>query len=659
MRPKRRAFFTVLALGCLGILPAGLAQIAENVEDPTGVSIPYPLVHLIHSTDLAKQGTSGQLRASDPFLSFQLGRDLMHRQFELRHGAYGRAGSLTVPLYVGPSGLVHGASARFARDHTASCGMCHSSVYREPASGQNIASTGGLGRNTTHFYGAGLIEMLGEQIRATVLHQYDENKNGGIDRAEVAGPRPVRIRPTPEAEPIDYGDLSPGPDGVPRLNPLFRVWYLDAGGRVLPDALGLDDPRAVAFDFAVQPFGWGRGTRRVGTRNVSEGGEATTVREFYTVAADFHMGLQSDDPTQQPEAGEAQGAGGRARVSLNGAQQFDFGGAVDPGRRRTPTGISLDDPDGDGHVSELTEGDLDAIELYILHAPPPAVRPTARSEEGRQVLHQIGCARCHVESWRIEAQDAARGWKGDRRFFHLATSSRVNREEVTEVVGTLVPLFRVLPSGEHVPAAGSFPVERIYTDFKQWDVGPEFHERRFDGSLQREHRTAPLWGAGSTAPYGHSGQFLTLRAAILAHGGAAAVETKAFRDLPEARQELLIEYLESLVLYPTDEIPCDVDGDGKIAEELEVAGQKVGYERFDARFLFKVPPRYREIARVAHPSGRVKLLTLLTNAAEAHGLTLPYRIDSDRDGFPDVIDPVPQKPGVRAEPAVERGRRKR
>lgn len=661
MRRKEKVFvaFFVVALCCGWILPAGIAQLAENAEDPTGIAIPYPLVHLIHSTDGTKPGTSGQLRASDPFLFFQLGRDLMHRQFELRHGAYGRAATLSVPLYVGPSGRVHGGSTRFARDHSASCGMCHSSVYREPSSGQTIASTGGLGRNTTHFYGAGLVEMLGDQIRALVLHQYDQNHNGAIDRAEVSGPRPVRIRPTPEAEPIDYGDLAPGADGVPRLNALFRVWYLNAEGKILPDALGLDDPQVAAFDFAAQPFGWGRGTRRIGARSVSEGGESTTTREFYTVAADFHMGLQSDDPTQRPEGGEAQGAGGRARVSLNGAQQFDFGGDVDPGRLRTPSGISLDDPDGDGQVSELTEGDIDAIEFYILQAPPPAVRPSATSEAGRQLLQRSGCTRCHVESWRIEAQDAARGLRGDRRFFHLATSARVNREGVTEIIGSLAPRFRVLPSGERVPSGESFPVERIYTDFKQWDIGPEFHERRFDGSLQREHRTAPLWGAGSTAPYGHSGRFLTLKAAILAHAGAAAAEASAFRSLPEAQQELLIEYLESLVLYPTDEIPCDIDGDGKIAEEFEVAGQKVGYERFDARFLFKAPPRYREIARVALPSGRIRPFMLLVNAAEAHGLLLPFRVDSDADGFPDVIDPLPRKPGVREGPAVEPAREKR
>ena len=33
----------------------------------------------------------------------------------------------------------------------------------------------------------------------------------------------------------------------------------------------------------------------------------------------------------------------------------------------------------------------------------------------------------------------------------------------------------------------------------------------------------------------------------------------------------------------------------------------------------------------------------LTNVADAYGLTLPYLRDTDRDGFPDVIDPAPHQ----------------
>ena len=640
----RKALFAVVVFA---VAAATWAQVAENSGDPLGIAIPHPLVHLISSRDVKQRGATADLRSRDPFLLYQTGRDLVNRQFELKHGVYGRTGSLDVPLYVEPTqGLVHGV-ARFARDHAASCGMCHSSVYSEPSAGQTIASTSGAGRNTTHFYGAGLVEMLGAQVRAMIMNQYDANHNGVVDRSELGAAMPVRVQTAPDGPFVDYGDLSPGPDGVPRLNPVFRVWYLDREGRVIKTATAIDDPGVVAFDFAMQPFGWGRGYRRVADRMVSQGGEAATTREFYTVAADLHMGMQAYDPTQQMPDGASSGHGGRTRMSLEGAQQFDFGGSVDPGVKRAAAGVSLDDPDRDGVISELTEGDVDAVEFYLLHTPPPAVRPSGRSEEGRVLLQQTGCTRCHVENWRIEARDDKLGFAGDRRLFHLETRSRPAADGATELAGTLKRLWKKSPSKPLAPLGGAFLVERVYSDFKHWDIGPAFFERRFDGALQREHRTAPLWGAGSSAPYGHGGNFISLETAITAHAGSAEAEAAAYRALPEEKRELLLAYLRSLVLYPTTEIPVDIDGDGKTAESFTVAGQAVGYERFDARFLFKRSPRYEYLMTVTGPNGHPKLLQLITNITEAYGLDLPYRVDRDHNGLPDILGPLPRKSGAK------------
>lgn len=620
------------------------AQVAEYALDPFGISIPYPLVHLIHSEDVTKVGTVAYLRANDPYLLYTLGRDLVNRQFELRHGVLGRPAELTVPLYVGvtrQASLVHGAAPRFARDHAASCGLCHSSVYREPSSGQTIGSTGGLGRNTTHFFGAGLIEMIGAQTTRTVLNEFDRNRNGIIDRDEVRSPCPVRIRPTPEAESVDYGDLSPGPDGVPRLNAVFRIWYVDASGRVVPDAVSLADPRVQGFGFVMQPFGWGRGRVLVDGHSVSQGAEAGTLREFFTVAADFHMGLQAHDPVQQGADPTVSGFGGLAKISLNGAQQYDFGGSVDLGHRQTPGGVSLDDPDGDGHPSELTEGDVDAAEFFLLHAPAPAVRSVTGARQGAAALRQIGCTQCHVESWHITARDDARGFSGDRRLFRFETRARTTSEGTPELVGRLVPLVEsAARPGPRRPAGSAFTVPAIYSDFKHWDIGPAFYERRFDGSMQTEHRTAPLWGIATTGPYGHSGNYHDLKSVILAHGGMASKSRDAFAALSDRAQQRVIDTLKTLVLYQTDEIPADINGDGVVSEHFEVAGQAVGYERFNPHFLLKVPPTYRIVGLYTHPNGRELPAALITNIEEAFGLTLPYRVDRDHDGFPDVLGPV-------------------
>ena len=51
----------------------------------------------------------------------------------------------------------------------------------------------------------------------------------------------------------------------------------------------------------------------------------------------------------------------------------------------------------------------------------------------------------------------------------------------------------------------------------------------------------------------------------------------------------MIAFLESLVLYQTEQVPCDVDGDGKISEHFMVAGMDTGVERLNPEWLFKVP----------------------------------------------------------------------
>jgi hypothetical protein len=99
----------------------------------------------------------------------------------------------------------------------------------------------------------------------------------------------------------------------------------------------------------------------------------------------------------------------------------------------------------------------------------------------------------------------------------------------------------------------------------------------------------------------------------------------------------MLEYLASLVLFPTDEIPTDIDDDGLRSDSYAVAGQTVGYERFDARFLFKIPPRYRRLYNVKDYQGREIPLCLIDNVRETYRLGLLYRRDADGDGFADIL----------------------
>jgi hypothetical protein len=103
------------------------------------------------------------------------------------------------------------------------------------------------------------------------------------------------------------------------------------------------------------------------------------------------------------------------------------------------------------------------------------------------------------------------------------------------------------------PKGGAFVVRNIFTDFKRHDLGPNFHERNYDGTTQTMFLTTPLWGVGTTAPYGHDGRSINLSEVILRHGGEAEASTRAFARLPDERRMDLIAFLQSLVLFPPDD----------------------------------------------------------------------------------------------------------
>ena len=46
--------------------------------------------------------------------------------------------------------------------------------------------------------------------------------------------------------------------------------------------------------------------------------------------------------------------------------------------------------------------------------------------------------------------------------------------------------------------------------------------------------TTPLWGVGTTAPYGHDGRSINLTEVILRHGGEAQAARDAFARLSSA-----------------------------------------------------------------------------------------------------------------------------
>ena len=630
----------------LSLRPATRAQLGERPgtsrDDPadmpcdlTGLSIKNPRVRVVHTIDAGKRGGSMYLQVIDPWLGYRWGWSLTQREFRARDGVYGQTGMLDGPL------LADGVSRMMSRGHVNSCALCHNTPYRDGGAGATMAKNGGEGRNTPHMFGAGLVEMIGLQLRLQALAQADDNRDGWISVAEARGKRclltnlPEGITGTRAR--IDYGSFEDlDGDGKPDLNPLFSIIYVDKNGKRLAAARDLRSPGVAGYTFEVQAFGFGH-LSLPGRPPVS-----TTLRSFIATPFDIHQGLQAYDPTtlNDPDGD------GFSQVSNAGAQQCVTAAGKDRGRRRGPTGISLDDPDGDGYCEEISEGDLDVAEWYLLNHPAPARGEiTDEVRQGEKLFQSVGCASCHVPDWHLlahdpGAKDYTRRYDGDRRFFELKVAYNDKTERLEGKLGYLADR----KGSRWTPRRQAYTVRGIYSDFKYHDLGPAFSQTQFDGSQIRLWRTAPLWGVGSTAPYAHDGASLSLDAVIRRHGGEALKSRQAYMALARPERRKLIAFLESLVLYQTEQVPCDIDGDGKISEHFMVAGMDTGVERLNPEWLFKVPGKIEGPVTVR---GNRLVSFALTNVRRAYGLDLEMLKDSDGDGFPDVIDPAPYRRGYR------------
>ncbi len=612
----------------------------DSPRDLTGLSIKTPRVRIVHTTDPKPAGGSMYLQRVDPWLGYRWGRDLTQREFRERDGVYGDAGKLDGPI------LPDGATKMMSRSHVNSCAVCHNTPYRDGGGGAVIPKNGGEGRRTPHMFGAGLVEMIGQQLRLQALAIADTNRDGWISLEEAKGKRCIISnlpdRAAGERVAIDFGPFDDvDGNGKPGLNPVFSPIYVDKVGNRIPSARNLNYPGVAGYTVEVQCFGFGH------LYMPFRPPVSTTLRSFIATPFDIHMGLQPFDPTTLTEEPGGHGFTGWSNA---GCQQCLTAAGKDRGAVRGPTGISLDDPDRDGNCEEISEGDLDMAEWYLLNHPAPGRgRITPQVRRGEALLSSIGCAACHVPDWQLyaanpSAKDYTQRFAGDRRFFDLPVAWN---EKAHRLEGKLIDLCDVSDAGggltQRIPRRGAWRVAGLYSDLKYHDVGPAFYQMQFDGSVIRQFRTTPLWGIGSSNTHGHDGASLTLDDAIRRHGGEAVTAHKVYEELPDDGRDALIAFLQSLVLYQTDRLPCDLTGAGSISDHYPVAGMDTGIERFNPEWLFRVP------GKIEGPTESVKgdriISFALTNVREAYGLDLPYLKDSDNDGFPDVIDPEPLKTG--------------
>ena len=307
---------------------------------------------------------------------------------------------------------------------------------------------------------------------------------------------------------------------VPRVLVAKGVTFGHIVGR--PDgSADTSSVRGVDADLRVRPF--------------FHHGETISIREFVVGALNAELGLQVADP--------------------------DLATASAGGTVITPAGMRLDGrsdrieapPEGYG---ELDPALVDHLEFYLLNYFKPGLgRQTPETAAGRRLLDRIGCTRCHVADLTIAR---------DRRVADVETLFDPVRGHLNRLFATAQPLYDEvvdvagLPSVK-VPRRGVFIVRNIFTDFKRHDLGPQFHEREYDGTMQREFLTTALWGVGSSAPYGHDGRSINLTEVILRHGGDAQAERDAFAALPAPQQDRIVAFLDSLILFPPDDTASNLD----------------------------------------------------------------------------------------------------
>jgi hypothetical protein len=452
--------------------------------------------------DIFTPGSSRYLIARDPFRAIARGRQIFQRKFSFSEGLGPRTDDGVGNIGEGDDETL------FDADRVAgladSCAGCHGRPRGSAGHGGNVF-TRPDSRDAPHLFGLGLIEMLADEITTDLRRTRD----AALEQA-VASQRPVRL--TLKSKGIGYGWLTANPDGS-----------IDAS-----EVEGVDE------DLRVKPF-------------FAEG-DAFSIRQFSVAALNAEMGLETPDPDLLA-ASQQQRVVTPSGMVIDGARD-----EIDPPPVSTPE----EDRDRDRVSNEFDPALVDHLEFYLLNyfRPGRYIAFPDSVSHGSQIMEEIGCTSCHIPRLSLEH---------DRRVADVDTSYDPAQGEFNGLFSTAVPRFAEQTDGSGLPAlrrpsGHRFEVLDVFTDLKRHDLGPNFWERNFDdGDFQKEFMTEPLWGVGSTAPYGHDGRSINLREVILRHGGEAQGASDAFAALPEQSQRNLLDFLESLVLFPPPDTASNLD----------------------------------------------------------------------------------------------------
>jgi hypothetical protein len=496
---------------------SSLAQLPDRTRNPNtaNAGIAKSLAQQIGAGagNAMTPNSSRFIIARDPFRAVRRGRQLFQRKFtrDQGHGPITGDGdgktSIETDIIIG-AGLAD------------SCASCHGRPKGSAGSGGDVV-TRPDSRDAPHLFGLGLKEMLADEITAELRNIRAQ----AISDARRFGATVTRsLRTSSGKGSISFGSITARPDG------------------------SVDTSRVdgVNPDLRVRPF--------------FLHGDTISMREFLVGAFNAEMGLEAVDQELRAAAG-----GGRFVTPSGMVLDGDLDTLETP-----PVTSASHDSDNDGVVNEIPTSLVDFMEFYLLHYfkaglgegnPEPILpgypTPSFIVNDGLDKFRQIGCATCHIQNLTINR---------DRRVADVETRwDPVRGNPITNLFATATAFFTQIDDGRGFPTLkrpnfGSFVVRNIFTDFKRHDLGPNFHEINFDGTIRREFLTTPLWGVGSTGPYGHDGRSMTLKDVILRHGGEALQARNNFANSSLTTQLNIMFFLNTLVIFPPDDTASNLPG---------------------------------------------------------------------------------------------------
>lgn len=262
-------------------------------------------------------------------------------------------------------------------------------------------------------------------------------------------------------------------------------------------------------------------------------GRVVSLREFTNNAMNHHHGIQSTER---------------------------FGKAVDP--------------DGDGFPDELSRADVTAVVAFqaTMQVPgqilPKSDRLRDAVASGERLFAQSGCATCHVARLPLV--------RGEWIFTEPSPYNPPGNLQVGQAPTLSIDLTSTDLPEPRLPVSGHVVWVPAYTDLKLHDMCNSGNDPSREPLDMQQAPGSPaffagncrflskkLWGAANEMPYGHHGQFTTMRQAIvLGHHGEAEASRQAFLALTDLQQRSIIEFLKTLqVLPPTRNASWNDDHD--------------------------------------------------------------------------------------------------